>query len=144
MLNKMVAVLLFIALLLIFKWLPKVFFHIGDITIIVDIYSVRAQHVGLNVYSTKSERRRASSKPIDNSITWHVVGIGIEMQGIPHRSRRARRSAQRGDLPVCRDLSFRYLLHLFVYNVVKTHIPIIVVILYPQTKSQLLDFFSTY
>lgn len=61
-----------------------------DVTVLVHIDAVGAQKRRLNVRTAKGECRGTFAKAVDHSKTRDMLGIGIEMQGIAHRSRCAR------------------------------------------------------
>lgn len=61
-----------------------------DVAVIVHFDAVRAQKSRLCIRAAKGECRGAFAKAIDHSKTRNMFGIGIEMQGITHRSRCAR------------------------------------------------------
>lgn len=61
-----------------------------DVAVFVHFDAVRTQKICLHFRAAKSECRGAFAKAIDHSKTRDMFGIGIEMQGITHRSRCAR------------------------------------------------------
>lgn len=61
-----------------------------DVAVFVHFDAVRAQKSRLRIRAAKGECRGAFAKAIDHSKTRDMLGIGIEMQGITHRSRCAR------------------------------------------------------
>ena len=69
--------------------IPLIFVQI-DVAVFVHFDAVSAQKRCLNVRTAKSECRGTFAKAIDHSKTRDMLGIGIEMQGIAHRSRCAR------------------------------------------------------
>ena len=69
--------------------IPLIFVQI-DVAVFVHFDAVRTQKRRLRIRAAKSKCRGAFAKAIDHSKTWDMFGIGIEMQGIAHRSRCAR------------------------------------------------------
>lgn len=61
-----------------------------DVAVFVHFDAVRAQKSRLRIRAAKGECRGAFANAIDHSKTRDTFGIGIEMQGIAHRSRCAR------------------------------------------------------
>lgn len=61
-----------------------------DVAVFVHFDAVRAQKSRLRIRTAKSKCRGAFAKAIDHSKTRDMLGIGIEMQSIAHRSRCAR------------------------------------------------------
>lgn len=61
-----------------------------DIAVFVHFDAVGTQKRCLNIRTAKGECGGTFAKAIDHSKTRDMFGIGIEMQGIAHRSRCAR------------------------------------------------------
>ena len=80
---------LFHFLILLKIWIPQIFVQI-DVAVFVHFDAVSAQKSRLRIRAAKSKCRGAFAKAIDHSKTRDMFGIGIEMQGIAHRSRCAR------------------------------------------------------
>lgn len=80
---------LFHFLILLKIWIPLIFVQI-DVAVIVHFDAVRAQKSRLCIRAAKGKCGGAFAKAIDHSKTRNMFGIGIEMQGIAHRSRCAR------------------------------------------------------
>lgn len=92
-----------------------------DVAVFVHFDAVRAQKSRLRIRAAKGECRGAFAKAIDHSKTRDMLGIGIEMKGIPNRPRRFRRIAKAGNLSVGCHFAFGDFFDLFVNRIVKTH-----------------------
>lgn len=79
----------FVLRLLLAIRIPLIFVQI-DITVFVHFDAVRTQKICLHFRTAKGECGGTFAKAIDHSKTRDMFGIGIEMQGIAHRSRCAR------------------------------------------------------
>lgn len=82
-----------------------------DIEVVGDSDAFFAQHGGLDFGAAEGESRGESAVAIDDPMARDDPRLGIGVQCIAYRSRRARRAEDARDLTICRDFAARDALH---------------------------------
>ena len=82
-----------------------------DIEVVGDSDAFFAQHGGLDFGAAEGESRGESAVAIDDPMAGDDPRLGIGVQRIAYRSRRARRAEYARDLTICRDFAARDALH---------------------------------
>ena len=104
-------------LLVISNTVPKEFFKIN--TVVLNLNALCFEQLGLLVYSAERERLGKFPETVHHAITAYILGVGVDVERVPHNPCPARISRQHSNLTVCRDFPERDFFHNLV-NLVKT------------------------